>query len=225
MSSFVARAATLDTGNTLGARSNETPIVAALKAGSEQAYGWLVAQYHAPIYNLVYRTLSDPADAADTTQEIFIKVFRGIRRFDGRCSLKTWIYRIAVNEISNQRRWWFRHKAREQSMEPRDGLGGLDAIGEALQDRLPWEGASPFDTMQLQQVRARVTEELQRVREPYRTTVILRDIEDLSYSEIADVMQTSEATVRSRISRGRNLLKQRLEPYFQADGRAVYQPS
>ena len=88
-------------------------IVAELKAGSEDAFYWLIAHYNQPVYSLVYRILDDPSDAADTTQEVFIKVFRGIRNFNADSSLKTWIYRIAVHEASNHRRWWFRHKVQE----------------------------------------------------------------------------------------------------------------
>src|SRR5690349_24916535 len=101
----------------LAARAEEASIVAELKAGSENAYEWLIAHYHQPVYGLVYRILNDSADAADTTQEVFLKVFRGIKRFNGQASLKTWIYRIALHEASNQRRWWFRHKRRETSMQ------------------------------------------------------------------------------------------------------------
>src|SRR5579864_2648218 len=110
----------------------EASIVADLKAGSEQAYAWLVAQYHQPVYSLVYRIVNDAADASDTTQEVFLKVFRGMKRFDGRSSLKTWIYRIAVHEASNRKRWWFRHKARETSMEPLENTGAQGSeIGRA----------------------------------------------------------------------------------------------
>src|SRR5512141_3290393 len=115
----MAGATTLgDIASAIGARAEEASVVAELKAGSEDAYAWLVAQYHQPIYNVVYRILSDPADAADTTQEVFIKVFRGMKHFNGESSLKTWIYRIAVHEASNHRRWWFRHKSKEASIEP-----------------------------------------------------------------------------------------------------------
>src|SRR6266508_1650964 len=115
----MAGAATLsDFASALPVRAEEPPIIAELKAGSEEAYAWLIAQYHQPIYSLVYRILDDPADAPDTTQEVFLKVFRGIKRFNGGSSLKTWIYRIAVHEASNRRRWWFRHKVRETSIEP-----------------------------------------------------------------------------------------------------------
>ena len=115
----MAGAATLsDLASAIGFRTEEAAIVAELKAGSEEAFAWLIAHYSQPVYSLVYRMLDDPSDAADATQEVFIKVFRGIGRFHADSSLKTWIYRIALHEASNQRRWWFRHKRRETSIEP-----------------------------------------------------------------------------------------------------------
>src|ERR1035437_8690827 len=115
---YMAGATTLsDLASALDVRTAEAEIVAELKAGSEDAFYWLIAHYHQPVYSLVYRILDDPSDAADTTQEVFIKVFRGIKNFNADSILKTWIYRIAVHEASNHRRWWFRHKAQERSIE------------------------------------------------------------------------------------------------------------
>src|ERR1700738_2301493 len=123
---LMAGATTLgDLAVSIGGRAQQSAIVAELKAGSEEAYGWLIGEFHQPIYGLVYRILTDPADAADTTQEVFLKVFRVIKHSHGRSPLKTWIYRIAVHEASNRRRWWFRHKAQETSIEPLDN----DALG------------------------------------------------------------------------------------------------
>lgn len=194
----------------IAVRAEEASIVAELKAGSEDAYNWLIARYHQPIYSLVYRILTDPADAADTTQEVFLKVFRGMKRFNGECSLKTWLYRIAIHEASNQRRWWFRHKSKETSMEAhRDENGNSFGIGDTLAD----PGESPLETLAHEEVRARVERELQQVPEPYRTTVVLRDIEGLAYEEIAEVLEISLGTVKSRLIRGREALKKRLENF------------
>src|SRR5262244_2622950 len=115
----MAGAATLgNLASAIAVRAEEASVVAELKAQSEEAYDWLITHYHQPIYSLVYRIVTDPADAADTTQEVFLKVFRGMKHFHGESSLKTWIYRIAVHEASNRRRWWFRHKAKESSIDP-----------------------------------------------------------------------------------------------------------
>ena len=97
--------------------SDETAFVAELRVGSEEAFTWLIAEYHQPIYSLLTRTVRNPTDAADLTQEVFVKVFNGIRGFHGQSSLRTWIYRIALREASNQRRWWMRHQQREIPIE------------------------------------------------------------------------------------------------------------
>ena len=209
----MAGAATLgNLASAIGAREQEAAIVAELKAGSEEAYARLIGEFHQPIYGLVYRILTDPADAADTTQEVFLKVFRGMKHFQGESSLKTWIYRIAVHEASNRRRWWFRHKAHETSMEPLDH-DARQSSGLGMGDVLVDERESPFDSAAHQEVRARVEEELRKVAEPYRSTLILRDLEEMSYEEIAEVMEVSLGTVKSRLTRGRDALKKRLAPY------------
>lgn len=213
----VAGATTLaDLASAIAVRAEEASVVAELKAGSEEAYAWLVAHYHQPIYSLVYRVLNDPADAADTTQEVFLKVFRGMKRFHGESSLKTWMYRIAIHEASNRRRWWFRHKSRETTIEPEPVQEALGAPG--LKDTLADDSESPFDNIAHEEVRARVEAELKQLPEPYRTTVILRDIEELSYEEISEVMQVTLGTVKSRLMRGRDALKKRLEAYVREVG-------
>ncbi len=214
----MAGAATLgNLASAIAVRAEEASVVAELKAGSEEAYAWLIAHYHQPIYNLVYRVLNDPADAADTTQEVFLKVFRGMKRFHGESSLKTWMYRIAIHEASNRRRWWFRHKSRETTIEPES----QETAGAGLKETLVDESQSPFEDLAHEEVRARVEKELRNVPEPYRTAVVLRDIEDLSYEEIAEVLQVSLGTVKSRLTRGRNALKQRLESYVREAGREL----
>jgi len=217
---FMAGATTLsDFAGAIGIRAQESAIVAELKAGSEDAYAWLIGEFHQPIYSLVYRIVSDPTDAADTTQEVFLKVFRGMKHFHGESSLKTWIYRIAVHEASNRRRWWFRHKAKETSIEPAQDereMGG-SGLGDTLVDGCE----SPFDNVVHEEVRARVEEELRQIPEPYRTSVILRDLEDMSYEEIAEITQVSLGTVKSRLTRGREALRQRLTAYVMENGQQL----
>jgi RNA polymerase sigma-70 factor (ECF subfamily) len=161
--------------------------------------------------------VNDPADAADTTQEVFLKVFRGIKRFNGQSSLKTWIYRIAVHEASNRRRWWFRHKSREVALDPVANENS-EQVRYGPRDTLEDSSPSPFEELATLEMRERVELELSRISEPFRTTLILRDIEELSYEEIADVMQVSLGTVKSRLTRGRQALKQRLEQHLEEFG-------
>src|SRR5499427_8601040 len=215
---IMAGATTLgDLASAIGARSQEAAVIQELKAGSEDAYAWLIGEFHQPIYSLVYRMMNDPSDAADTTQEVFLKVFRGMKHFHGESSLKTWIYRIALHEAANRRRWWFRHKAKETSIEPAESEGtGLTE--NAMQLALTDPADSPFDSVAHREVQHRVEEELRKVPEPYRTTLILRDLEEMSYEEIADVLEVSLGTVKSRLTRGRQALRQRLAPYVREVG-------
>jgi RNA polymerase sigma-70 factor, ECF subfamily len=211
----MAGATTLgDLASAIGARSHEAAVIAELKAGSEDAYAWLIGEFHQPVYGLVYRIVNDPSDAADTTQDVFLKVFRGMKHFHGESSLKTWIYRIALHEAANRRRWWFRHKAHETSIEPVDA-GEHTTTNE---DRLVDPGESPFDQFAHAEVRVAVEHALQQVIEPYRTALILRDLEEMSYEEIADVLQISVGTVKSRITRGRGALRKRLAGYVREVG-------
>jgi len=211
----MAGATTLsDLASAIGARAQEAAVIAELKAGSEEAYAWLIGEFHQPIYSLVYRVVNDPADAADTTQEVFLKVFRGMRHFHGESSLKTWIYRIALHEAANRRRWWFRHKAHETPIEPVEA----DGNEYGLEDRLADPGESPFDSLAHAEVKAEVEKGLHDVSEPFRTALILRDLEEMSYEEIAEVLQVSLGTVKSRITRGRQALRRRLTGYVREVG-------
>jgi RNA polymerase sigma-70 factor, ECF subfamily len=217
MASMAGAANVGDFASAIGARAEEAAVIAELKAGSEDAYAWLVGEFHQPVYSVIYRILTDPADAADTTQEVFLKVFRGMKYFHGESSLKTWIYRIAIHEASNRRRWWFRHKSKETSVEPGETTSEYSpaaAENTAFVDKRK----SPFDNVADHELKARVEEELRKVAEPYRTAVVLRDIEELSYEEIAEITQTSLGTVKSRITRGRDALRKRLSEYVRQAG-------
>jgi RNA polymerase sigma-70 factor (ECF subfamily) len=211
----MAGATTLgDLASVIEARAQESAVIAELKAGCEEAYAWLIGEFHQPVYSLVYRMVNDPSDAADTTQDVFLKVFRGMKHFHGESSLKTWIYRIALHEAANRRRWWFRHKAHETAIDPVEaGEGGF--VGE---ERLADPGESPFESFAHAEVRAAVERALQHVPEPYRTALILRDLEEMSYDEIAEVLQISQGTVKSRITRGRDALRKRLIGYVREAG-------
>jgi RNA polymerase sigma-70 factor, ECF subfamily len=204
----------VDFASAIGARTAESAVIAELKAGSEEAYSWLIGEFHQPIYGLVYRIVNDPADAADTTQEVFLKVFRAMKHFHGESSLKTWIYRIALHEAANRRRWWFRHKAQETPLDP-------VAHGEyeyCAEERLVDRGESPFEQFAHAEVRTAVENALRQVSEPYRTALILRDLEEMSYEEIAEVLSISLGTVKSRITRGRDALRKRLAGYAREVG-------
>ena len=211
----MAGATTLgDFASAIGARTEESAVIAELKAGSEEAYAWLIGEFQQPVYGLIYRMMNDPADAADTTQEVFLKVFRGMKHFHGESSLKTWIYRIALHEAANRRRWWFRHKAQERPIDP-PTTEGEEFPGE---ERLANRGESPLEEFAHTEVREAVEKALHEVAEPYRTALILRDLEEMSYEQIAEVLKISLGTVKSRITRGRDALRKKLNEYVREVG-------
>ena len=194
-------------------RPEDALLTAELQAGSEEAFTLLIAQYHAPVYSLVSRLLNDPSDAPDITQDVFIKVFRGIHSFHGDSSLRTWIYRIALREASNQRRWWSRHRGREVTIEAQSDAQSHSASTHrslCLKDTLADQHESPFEAAAHEEVRSRVESELRQLPEPFRTAVVLRDLEGMAYDEIAEILGTQLGTVKSRLVRGRALLRQRL---------------
>src|ERR1700728_2596369 len=136
-------------------QSEEAALVAELCAGSEEAFAWLIAHYHKPIYSLLARTVHDRADAADLAQEVFVKVFRGVHNFHGESSLRTWIYRIALREASNQRRWWMRHKQQEVPIE-QEIYESDSSAPIRLKETLVDPSESPFDMVLHTENRARV---------------------------------------------------------------------
>lgn len=192
----------------IGLRTEDATLVAELKAGSEDAFALLIAQYHQPLYSLIARSINDPADAADITQDVFLKVFRSIRSFHGESSLRTWLYRIALHEASNQRRWWSRHKRQELTIDtPSSGEEDAPTLASLLADR----GQSPYDHAVQAELRARVEDALREIPESFRTVVVLREIEGFAYEEIAEILQTNLGTIKSRLTRGRNALRILLE--------------
>jgi RNA polymerase sigma-70 factor, ECF subfamily len=199
----------------IGIRAEETALIAQLKAGSEEAFAWLIATYHQPVYSLIARTLPVTSDAADITQEVFVKVYRGISGFHGDASLRTWIYRIALHEASNQRRWWSRHCRQEVTIEAETGESS-EGQPLCIKDTLVDEHESPFEMAAQSEIRSRVEAELREVPDPFRTVVILRDIEGLAYEEIAEILNVNLGTVKSRLMRGRAHLKARLAPFAEA---------
>jgi len=186
---------------------DEAELVAGLQAGSDEAFDWLVTHYHAAVYSLVYRMLGDSADAADTTQEVFLKAFRGIRTFRRGSSLRTWLYRIAVREALNHRRWWWRHRRQQTSIDAETADDRPALHLEALQ-------ATPFDQLAAREVQEVVRHALAHLPELFRSAVILRDLEGLSYEEVAEVLEVTMGTVKSRILRGRRALREILAAWL-----------
>jgi RNA polymerase sigma-70 factor (ECF subfamily) len=180
-------------------------LVEALRSGVDSAYETLIERYQQPVYNLVYRLLDDSSETADVVQEVFLKIFRNIGSFRGNSSLKTWVYRIAYNEAWNHRRWFTRHKRQEIGLERGCEEGSLSFC-----DVLPDPGRTAFQIVSDHETHALIEDALEDLNPAFRAAVVLRDIEDLSYEEIAEVLGVSLGTVKSRILRGREALRKGL---------------
>jgi RNA polymerase sigma-70 factor (ECF subfamily) len=149
--------------------------------------------------------VSESCDAADITQDVFLKAFRGIRGFRRGSSLKTWLYRIAIREALNHRRWLWRHHREQDSID-------VEAANGHASFELEDVSGTPFDQAVSHEVQQAVQQALLKVPEVFRSAVILRDLEGMSYEEVAEVLTVTVGTVKSRILRGRRMLREILDP-------------
>ena len=200
-------------------REDESALIAELRAGIDAAYERLIDRFEAPVFNIVSRLMDDPADAADVAQEVFLKIFRNISSFRQDASLKTWIYRIAVNEARNHRRWFSRHRKQEVGLE-----SDYSDDSHGYQDWLPDPGRSPFETALDRETREMIEAALAQVNPRFRAALVLREIEGLSYEEIAEILEISLGTVKSRILRGREALKKQLAGRLEPNSAAEWSP-
>ena len=187
-----------------GAESDDLRLVESLREGSEWAYEELLTRFQQPVYTLALRLLNNESEACDVVQEVFLKVFRNGGNFRGQSTLKTWIYSITENEAHNARRWFFRHRQREVE---------LDANPKETRDWkeiIPDNSRSPFDVAFDRERHVMIEAALERINPIFRESVVLRDITDMSYEEIAAILGVSLGTVKSRILRGREALREEL---------------
>lgn len=200
----IGRAAT----SVAASRSREESIfLEALRSGDAAAFETLVERYSSEIYALLYRLTSNADEASDLTQDTFLSVLRSIKGFRGDASLKTWLFRIAINESRNRFRWWKRRR--------RDVTVSLDvAIGDTertLHDTLADQSESPEDSASRREREVKLGDALSELKDIYREAIVLCDIEGLSYEETAATLGINLGTVKSRISRGREELRRRLK--------------
>ena len=184
----------------------EARLIARLKAGEIDAFDQLVEEYQALVHALTLRILGNAEDARDATQETFLKVFRHFAHFRGEASLKTWICRIALNQARSMERWWLRRRRDRTTSLDAPALPGEEDIlpGAAIveSDRL-----SPEAEMLWRERGREIERALAQLKIDYRLAVILRDLQGLTYEEIAYVTGASLGTVKSRLARGREMLR------------------
>src|SRR3954466_5268951 len=159
-----------------GISEEEARILRGLRAGIDSAYQELIDRYEQPIFSMVYRLVGNQTDASDVVQEVFLKLFRSVGSFREQSSLRTWIYRIAVNEAYNHRRWFARHSRREIPIE-------TENVRESTLDVAQDPGRSPYDQAVDLETRALIEQALTRINPVFRTAVVLRDVQNLSYEE------------------------------------------
>jgi RNA polymerase sigma-70 factor, ECF subfamily len=185
----------------------ESEFIERLKRGEAAAFEELVGERSGEIFGLLFRLTENSEEARDLTQETFLRAFQNIGRFRGEADLKTWIYRIAINQARNRWRWWRRRR--------RESTVSLDAPqGRSSQTVMATLAESSENPEQLTLAHERevaLRSALQRLGRAYRETVILRDIEGFTYEEIATTLGINVGTVKSRLARGRQELRKRLE--------------
>jgi RNA polymerase sigma-70 factor, ECF subfamily len=177
----------------------EAALVQRCAAGDDQAFADLVAEHQRMVVQLATNLLGDRDEALDLSQEVFLRIFRTIQRFRGQSSLRTWIYRIAVNQARNRHRFWRRrHQADQVSL---DEL--VAAHGEFLSDG----GATPDRIFAQKELAGRLQTALDRLPFDQRTAIVLREVDGLSYNEIAFSLGVAVGTVKSRLTRARQALR------------------
>ena len=167
--------------------------------GDRAAFEQIYRRHAEMVFNLAFRMTGDREEAADVSQETFLRVHRYCGRFRGRSSLKTWIYRVTVNCCRSRFR-------RNQNWRTRILSGALETV-----EQVPDTRRGPEDRTLARDRGERVTDALRRLPEPFREAVVLRDLEGLTYEEFANVLGVRIGTVRSRIARGRDRLRTLLE--------------
>jgi RNA polymerase sigma-70 factor, ECF subfamily len=188
--------------------TSEALFIERLRRGDSAAFETLVTERSGEIYGLLYRLTENREEARDLTQETFLRAFQSISTFRGDSDLRTWIYRIAINQARNRWRWWRRRR--------RDSTFSIDSTTDEgrqlLIGTLKAESTPDPEQDTLAHERERVLRKaLSGLRRVYRETVILRDIEGFAYEEIAVALEISVGTVKSRLARGRQELKRKLE--------------
>jgi RNA polymerase sigma-70 factor (ECF subfamily) len=185
----------------------ETEFLEKLKAGEAAAFDTLINRYSPDIFALLLRLTEDTEEARDLTQETFLRALKAVKNFRGDADLKTWLYRIAINESRNRFRWW---KRRNRNLTV--SLDSENSFNETSPaERIAGNSENPETETLRRERQTALRKALQKLSANFREAIILRDIEGLSYEEIATALETNVGTVKSRISRGREELRKMLE--------------
>jgi len=198
-----------------GSGAEDINLINRFLEGDEEAFGRLVVKYQNKIHNLCFRVVGDQHEAEDMAQEVFMTAHKALKDFRGDSLFSTWIYRVAVNHCKNRikflgRRKYYQNLSMDQPQELGDGEVTIE-----MEDDSP----DPEDMMESQQVQDLVQAAIETLDPDHRTVIVLRDIQELSYEEIAEIVGIRVGTVKSRIHRARNDLKVKLENLIKLAGK------
>lgn len=188
-------------------RSTDQELVRRAQAGDRRAFDLLVLKYQQKVANLIGRYIRDPVEVLDVAQDAFLKAYRALDGFRGDSAFYTWLYRIAVNTVKN-------HLVAQGRRPPGDDLDADVAEQMDLGTRLR-ENATPERHLLTDEIARTVQQALDALPEDLRTAIVLRELEGLSYEEIASAMDCPIGTVRSRIFRAREAIDKRLRPLLE----------
>ena len=186
-------------------------LVDRFKNGDPSAFDEMVARYWNRIYSMVNQLLRNPQDAEEVTQDAFIRAHRGLDKFRGDSAFSTWLYQIATNLARNRYWYWWRRK-RDKSVSFDAPIGADSDI--TLADIIPADVETPGDMTVTQEFVTRIGRGMERLGAKHREILILRNVKNLSYEEIADILGISIGTVKSRIARARESLRAKLGDDF-----------
>jgi RNA polymerase sigma-70 factor (ECF subfamily) len=172
-------------------------------AGEQSACAELVASHERMVYQLSFHLLGDRDEALDLSQEVFLRVFRTLPSFRGQSALRTWIYRIVINQARNRQRWWRRRRRSDQVQLEQHVLEHGDL-------REPNDADSPYRALARKELAAKLWAALDGLPFDQRTVVVLREIDGLTYEEIAESLDVAIGTVKSRLTRARQTLRREL---------------
>lgn len=193
----------------------DASLIAACRRGESAAYGELVRRYQDRVFNLCFRMCGSREDAEDHTQEAFVRAMQSLDRFAERSRFYTWVFRIAVNLVISDRRKSGRRTIYSLESNP---SGSEDGDGrDSRRANVPSNDSQPDDLMITAERQQAVSAALTRIDEEHRTVLVLRDIEGLNYDEIADVLDVPTGTVKSRIHRARQAMRDLLAPLIRTE--------
>lgn len=187
--------------------TSDAACVRRLQRGDTDAFEILVRRHEKAIFNLVYRMLGNYDDAAETAQEVFLSAYRAIGQFRGESNFSTWLYRIALNHATTRRK---STNLRQKRLVPIDGSDMVDDTQ-----------LGPAETLEKKELRERVQRALNELEPEDATVILLRDLQDIPYEDVARVLKIPVGTVKSRLHRARQALKTHLTAYFRAGRKAI----